>query len=47
MKQSPSEASSRSAGQEIPRFYGTWSFITVFARAATGLYPDQMHPAHN
>jgi len=33
MEQSPWEADSCSAGQEIPRLFGTWNFITVFTRS--------------
>jgi len=34
MKQSPSwEASQFSASQEIPAFYETWRFLTVFTSA--------------
>jgi len=34
MEQSPSlEANNHSATQEVPTFYATWRFITIFIRA--------------
>jgi len=33
MEQSPWEANSRSANEDIPRLYGIRRFITVFTRA--------------
>jgi len=40
MEQCLSEAGSHSAGQEIPVFYRTRSFITVFIEPATVPYPE-------
>jgi hypothetical protein len=39
------EANDRSDNQEIPSFYGTRGFITVFPKAPRDLVLSQMNPA--
>jgi len=39
MEESTSEADSHSARQEIPSFYGTRRFITVFTRTGHWILP--------